>query len=54
MLFTALVASLLPVYAVAQSVHTIEVGPSLSFSPNNVNGVSNGDIVQFVFRAAYV
>ncbi|KAL5485161.1 hypothetical protein ACEPAI_7803 [Sanghuangporus weigelae] len=53
MLFAALAATLLPVYAAAQNVFTVEVASSgLNFSPNNVNGASNGDIVQFVFRAA--
>ncbi|OCB86924.1 hypothetical protein A7U60_g6098 [Sanghuangporus baumii] len=52
MLFAALAATLLPVYAAAQNVFTVEVASSgLNFSPNNVNGVSDGDVVQFVFRA---
>ncbi|KAL5523825.1 hypothetical protein ACEPAG_7998 [Sanghuangporus baumii] len=53
MLFAALAATLLPVYAAAQNVFTIEVASGgLNFSPANVNGVSNGDVVQFVFNAA--
>ncbi|EJD03030.1 uncharacterized protein FOMMEDRAFT_20202 [Fomitiporia mediterranea MF3/22] len=51
MLSVALAAALLPVFAVAENVFTVNVaqGGQLNFSPANVDNVQNGDVIQFVF-----
>lgn len=56
MIYSALAVALLPAFAAAQTVHTVQVAPesSFSYSPNTVTGAQAGDIVNFVFETAYV
>jgi hypothetical protein len=51
MRFSAVVAALLPVgFSLAQTTHVIKVGGgSLTYQPNQLTGVQNGDVVQFQF-----
>ncbi|RDX46854.1 hypothetical protein OH76DRAFT_805649 [Lentinus brumalis] len=52
MRFSAVAAALLPVgVAFAQTTHVVKVGGSgaLTYTPNQLTGVANGDVVQFQF-----
>lgn len=52
MLYSALALALVPAFAAAQNVHSVTVGNGgLTFSPINVQSVSNGDIINFVFSS---
>ncbi|PAV18604.1 extracellular serine-rich [Pyrrhoderma noxium] len=51
MLYSALALALVPAFAAAQNVHNVTVGNGLTFSPINVQSVSNGDIINFVFSS---
>ena len=56
MIYSALAVALLPAFAAAQTVHTVQVAPSssFSFSPNTITGAASGDIINFVFETVYV
>ncbi|KAI0723752.1 hypothetical protein C8T65DRAFT_599327 [Cerioporus squamosus] len=52
MRFSAVAAALLPVgVALAQTTHVVKVGGngSLTYTPNQLTGVANGDVIQFQF-----
>ncbi|RPD66640.1 hypothetical protein L226DRAFT_567040 [Lentinus tigrinus ALCF2SS1-7] len=52
MRFSAVAAALLPVgVAFAQTTHVVQVGgnASLTYTPNQLTGVANGDVIQFQF-----